>query len=62
MGSVAITLLKEFGGMHLSWSAFYASTVVALSSIGMLITLTSAFYFKAKARHVDMPVAMPTLA
>jgi hypothetical protein len=48
--------------MHLSWSAFYASAVVALSSIGMLITLASAFYFKAKARRVEMPVAMPTLA
>ena len=62
MGSVAIILFKEFGGMHLSWAAFYASAVVALSSIGMLITLTSALYFKAKARHVDVPVAIPTLA
>jgi hypothetical protein len=48
--------------MHLSWSAFYASTVVALSGIGMLITLSSAFYFHAKARRVEMPAAMPTLA
>jgi hypothetical protein len=36
--------------------------VVALSSIGMLITLSSAFYFKAKTRRADMPAVMPTLA
>jgi len=62
MGSVAIILFKEFSGVHLSWAAFYASTVVALSSIGMLITLSSAFYFKAKTRRADMPAVMPTLA
>ncbi|MBB5356963.1 MFS family permease [Rhodanobacter sp. ANJX3] len=62
MGSVAIILFKEFSGVHLSWAAFYASAVVALSSIGMLITLASALYFKAKTRRVDMPGVLPTLA
>lgn len=62
MGSVAVILFKEFGGAHLSWAAFYASLVVGLSSIGMLITLASAFYFKAKAQHAGMPATLPTLA
>ncbi|WP_266159918.1 DUF5690 family protein [Dyella silvatica] len=57
LGSVAVILLKEFGGMHLSWAVFYANTVVTLSSIGMLITLISAVYFKTKARQASVSLA-----
>lgn len=59
MGSVAVILVKEFGGMHLSWASFYAQTVMTLSTIGMLITLVSALYFYEKARRarVSIPVA-----
>lgn len=62
MGSVAIILFKQFSGVHLSWSAFYAATVVGLSGIGMLVTLGSALYFRAKACPADRPAVMPTLA
>ncbi|MFC5740445.1 DUF5690 family protein [Dyella tabacisoli] len=62
LGSVAIILFKEFGGMHLSWATFYADTVVTLSSIGMLITLSSAIYFKTKARQASVPAGLPTPA
>ena len=62
MGSVAVVLVKEFGGMHLSWATFYADTVLSLSGLGMLITLVSAFYFKAKARHASAPIALPAMA
>jgi len=62
MGSVTVILVKEFGGMHLSWASFYAQTVMTLSSIGMLITLLSAVYFYGKARKSKAPVAMPAAA
>jgi hypothetical protein len=62
MGSVAVILVKEFGGMHLSWASFYADTVMTLSGIGMLITLVSALYFYEKARRSKAPVAVPAAA
>ncbi|WP_338015500.1 DUF5690 family protein [Dyella acidiphila] len=62
MGSVAVILVKEFGGVHLSWAAFYAQTVMTLSGIGMLITLVSALYFYDKARRAKMPAAVPAAA
>lgn len=61
MGSVAVILAKEFGGMHLSWATFYAQTVVLLSTFGMLVTLVSAAYFRSKARR-RVAVGVPTAA
>jgi hypothetical protein len=62
MGSVAVILVKEFGGMHLSWASFYAQTVMTLSGIGMLITLVSALYFYDKARRSKAPAGIPAAA
>jgi hypothetical protein len=62
MGSVAVILIKEFGGVHLSWATFYAQTVMTLSGIGMLITLMSALYFYDKAKRSKASVAMPATA
>jgi hypothetical protein len=62
MGSVVVILVKEFGGMHLSWASFYADTVMTLSGIGMLITLVSALYFHDKARRAKAPSAVPAAA
>ncbi|GAB3779297.1 hypothetical protein ISP14_04770 [Dyella agri] len=62
MGSVLVILVKEFGGMRLSWASFYADTVMTLSGIGMLITLISALYFHEKARRAKAPVAVPVAA
>ena len=61
MGSVAIILTRQFGGMRLSWASFYAQTVVLLSTFGMLVTLVSAAYFRAKARR-RVAVGVPTPA
>lgn len=62
MGSVVVILVKEFGGMHLSWASFYADTVMTLSGVGMVITLVSALYFHDKARRAREPVAVPAAA
>ncbi|WP_284330282.1 DUF5690 family protein [Dyella flagellata] len=61
-GSVLVILLKQFGGMRLSWASFYGDTVMALSGIGMLITLGSAFYFYEKARRSKAMVGVPAPA
>jgi MFS family permease len=58
LGSVGIILLKEFGGMHVSWASFYASTVMALGCTGMLVAMTSALYFHMKARHQGAPLVL----
>ncbi|WP_404549340.1 DUF5690 family protein [Dyella jejuensis] len=62
MGSVLVILVKEFGGMRLSWATFYADTVMTLSGIGMLITLVSALYFYGKARRAKVLVGVPAAA
>lgn len=62
MGSVLVILVKEFGGMRLSWASFYAETVMTLSGIGMLITLVSAAYFYEKARRAKVPSGIPAAA
>jgi hypothetical protein len=59
---VVVILVKEFGGMHLSWASFYAQTVMTLSGIGMMITLISALYFYDKARRSKATVALPAAA
>lgn len=61
MGSVAVILAKQFGGMRLSWATFHAQTVVTLSTFGMLVTLVSAAYFHAKARR-RVTLGLPTPA
>lgn len=62
MGSVAVILVKEFGGVHLSWASFYAQTVMTLSGIGMAITLISALYFYEKARRARLSLAVAAAA
>jgi hypothetical protein len=62
MGSVLVILVKEFGGMHLSWANFYADTVMTLSGVGMLITMISALYFYDKARRAKELSAVPAAA
>lgn len=62
MGSVLVILVKEFGGMHLSWASFYAQTIMTLSSVGMLITVVSALYFHTKAQRAKHQLGIPAVA
>ncbi len=62
MGSVAVILVKEFAGLHLSWASFYAGTVMSLSALGMLVTLVSALYFREKARRSVAPAVLAAVA
>jgi hypothetical protein len=62
LGSVAVVLLKQFSGLHLSWATFYAQTVMVLSSLGLLVTLASMLYFRAKARSATSAMPLPAAA
>ena len=62
LGSVAVVLLKQFSGIQLSWATFYAQTVMVLSSLGLLVTLTSMLYFRAKARSATAALPLPVIA
>ncbi len=48
LGSVLILFLKEFTGVHLSWTDFFIHAVLLITSIGIAGTLIAAAYFKQK--------------
>lgn len=60
LGSVAVLLAKEFSGLQLSWTQFFAQTVLALSAFGGACLLASAVYFHQRAqRRADAPALAP---
>ncbi|MDB5208821.1 MAG: hypothetical protein JWR72_3896 [Flavisolibacter sp.] len=48
LGSNAVLLVKSFMKLDVSWSAFFVTMVLLLSSIGVVLTSLSAFYFRSK--------------
>ena len=59
LGSVAVLLTKEFSGLQLSWTQFFAQTVLALAALGGACLLLSAVYFHHRATRRS---SVPTLA
>ncbi|QWP76496.1 hypothetical protein J5226_23425 [Lysobacter sp. K5869] len=60
LGSVAVLLAKEFSGLQLSWTQFFAQIVLALSAVGGACLLASAVYFHHRAsRRADAPALAP---
>lgn len=52
LGSVAILFLKEFSGVHLSWTDFFIRAVFTVTTIGITGTIIAAFYFKRKHKSL----------
>jgi MFS family permease len=50
LGSVGVLLSKEIFKVKLNWVDFFSNSVMALSVIGVLITVFSAYYFAKKRR------------
>jgi Family of unknown function (DUF5690) len=48
LGSVLVLFLKEFSGVHLSWTSFFVQLIFIVSTIGILGTMLAAFYFRKK--------------
>jgi Na+/H+-dicarboxylate symporter len=48
LGSVAVLFLKQFFGLHLSWTSFFINAVFIISSFGIAGTILAAVYFRKK--------------
>lgn len=48
LGSVLVLFLKEFAGISLSWGQFFAYTLYASCSVGLLCTAYAMFYYRKK--------------
>jgi len=52
VGSIGVLLAKEIFHIQLNWVMFFSNSVIALSAIGLLLTLFSVYYFGAKYRRL----------
>jgi MFS family permease len=50
VGSVGVLFSKEIFKVQLNWVTFFSTSVIALSGIGLVLTLFSAIYFARKYR------------
>lgn len=48
LGSVAVLFIKQFYGLHLSWTVFFVDAVLVISTFGMAGTAIAAVYFRNK--------------
>lgn len=51
LGSVAVMLTKNLGGIQMSWLGFYQQLVVVTNVVGVVCTLVSLWYFRRKKRQ-----------
>jgi hypothetical protein len=47
-GSVLVLFLKEFFGVHLSWTTFFVHAVLFIASVGIAGTIIASLYFRQK--------------
>ncbi|MEJ5962400.1 DUF5690 family protein [Pedobacter immunditicola] len=59
IGSVGVLLSKEIFKVQLNWVTFFSNSVIALSVIGLLLTVFSALYFRLKHKQQDVKLATP---
>jgi len=59
IGSVGVLLSKEIFKVQLNWVTFFSNSVIALSVIGLLLTVFSALYFKLKHKQQDVKQTTP---
>lgn len=50
LGSISITLAKNFSNLQLSWSQFFMDTVLGMSALGICMMLGAYRYFRRKYR------------
>lgn len=54
VGSVGVMLVKESLTIKLQWTQFFSNSVMALSLIGIFITLYSTYYFFSKSKTTPL--------
>ena len=50
VGSVSVMLVKEGMSLDIKWTAFFSQNVMALSFIGVFITIYAMYYFSSRAK------------
>jgi MFS family permease len=50
VGSVSVMLVKEGMSLEIKWTAFFSQNVMALSFIGVFITIYAMYYFSSRAK------------
>lgn len=48
LGSVVVLFLKQFFGLHLSWTTFFVNAVLIIATFGIAGTVVAAIYFRNK--------------
>jgi len=56
VGSIGVLFSKEIFKVKLNWVTFFSNSVIALSLIGVLLTLFSLQYFKSKYKKIKTEV------
>ncbi len=56
LGSITVLLVKEFTHLPFSWGHFYLQGIVAVSSIGLVSSISSLLYFRWKSRQQGLEV------
>lgn len=60
LGSVTVMLVKNFGGISVSWSQFFMDSVIGVSCIGILMMGISIVYFQRKLHGSNKTGISPT--
>ncbi|RFM26031.1 DUF5690 family protein [Deminuibacter soli] len=48
LGSVAVLFIKQFTGLHVSWTTFFTNAVIVISILGVAGTIAAMLYFRKK--------------
>jgi hypothetical protein len=56
VGSVSVMLVKEGLDLNIQWTKFFSQSVMALSFVGVLITLYAIYYFAQKHKALGVAV------
>ena len=54
VGSVSVMLVKEGMSLDIKWTAFFSQNVMALSLIGVFITIYAMYYFSSRAKSAPL--------
>jgi hypothetical protein len=58
VGSVALLLVRNFGGFKLDWLQFFTASAYVTSVVGAVLTAVAALYFRGRAQHVARRVSI----
>lgn len=48
LGSVAVLFIKQFAGLHMSWTSFFTHAIIVITVLGVAGTVVAMLYFRKK--------------